>query len=117
MLRSGVVGDPPSLEGHLFAGNNFETVNLVFDQLTNYDASSVPQPMLAESWDVGTDYKQIKLNLRKGVQWHTGREFTSDDVKCNILRAPGSEGRRWTVRQPGAIGSPASTRPTSTPPS
>ena len=43
--------------------------------------------MLAESWDVGGDYKQIKLNLRKGVQCHTGREFTSDDVKYNILRA------------------------------
>ncbi|MBV9600820.1 MAG: ABC transporter substrate-binding protein [Chloroflexi bacterium] len=87
MLRSGVVGDPPSLEGHLFAGNNFETVNLVFDQLTNYDTNFVPQPMLAESWDVGADYKQIKLNLRKGVQWHSGRDFTSDDVKYNIMRA------------------------------
>jgi peptide/nickel transport system substrate-binding protein len=87
LLRSGVVGDPPSLEGHLFAGNNFETANVVFDQLTNYDAQSVPQPMLAESWDVGADYKQIKLNLRKGVQWHSGREFTSDDVKYNIMRA------------------------------
>jgi peptide/nickel transport system substrate-binding protein len=87
VLRSAVVGDPPSLEGHLFAGNNFETTLLVFDQLTNYDGNSVPQPMLAESWDVGTDYRQIKLNLRKGVQWHTGRDFTSDDVKYNILRA------------------------------
>ena len=86
-LRSAVVGDPPSLEGHLFAGNNFETTNLVFDQLTNYDSNSVPQAVLAESWDVGKDYKQIKLNLRKGVQWHTGRDFTSDDVKYNILRA------------------------------
>jgi peptide/nickel transport system substrate-binding protein len=87
LLRSAVVGDPPSLEGHLFAGNNFETTLLVFDQLTNYDNNSVPQPMLAESWDVGQDYKQIKLNLRKGVQWHTGRDFTSDDVKYNIMRA------------------------------
>jgi len=87
MLRSGVVGDPPSLEGHLFAANNFETTLLVFDQLTNYDNNSVPQPMLAESWDVGTDYKQIKLSLRKGVQWHSGRDFTSDDVKYNIVRA------------------------------
>ena len=46
MLRSSVVGEPPSLEGRLFAGNNFETVNQVFDQLTNYDANSVPQPCL-----------------------------------------------------------------------
>ncbi|MBV9582979.1 MAG: ABC transporter substrate-binding protein [Chloroflexi bacterium] len=86
-LRTGTVGDPPSLEGHLFVGNNFETANLVFDQLTNYDSNSQPQPMLAESWDVGGDYKRIKVNLRKGVQWHTGRDFTSDDVKYNVIRA------------------------------
>lgn len=86
-LRTLVVGDPPSLEGHLFAGNNYETTSLVFDQLTNYDSNFVPQPRLAESWDVGTDFKRIKLNLRKGVQWHSGREFTSDDVKYNIVRA------------------------------
>ena len=42
--------------------------------------------MLAESWDVSTDFKQIKLNLRKGVQFHSGREFTSDDVKWNCSR-------------------------------
>ena len=86
-LRTGIVGDPASLEGHLFAGFNYEHSSLVFEQLTNYDSNSVPQPMLAESWDVGGDYRQIKLNLRKGVQWHTGRDFTSDDVKYNILRA------------------------------
>ena len=45
-----------------------------------------PQPMLAESWDVAPDFKQIKFNLRKGVTCHTGREFTSDDVKWNLLR-------------------------------
>ena len=42
--------------------------------------------MLAESWDVSPDYKSIKLNLRKGVAYHDGREFTSDDVKYNFLR-------------------------------
>jgi peptide/nickel transport system substrate-binding protein len=64
-----------------------ETVGVGFDQLTNYDSNSAPQPMLAESWDIGKDYTQIKLNLRKGVQWHSGRDFTSDDVKYNITRA------------------------------
>src|SRR5919204_1661258 len=28
----------------------------------------------------------IKLTLRKGVTFHSGREFTSDDVKYNLLR-------------------------------
>jgi peptide/nickel transport system substrate-binding protein len=42
--------------------------------------------MLAESWDLSSDARQIKLNLRKGVQFHSGREFTSDDVKYTMLR-------------------------------
>jgi peptide/nickel transport system substrate-binding protein len=86
-LRAGSVGDPPSLEGHLFVSNNYETTGLVFDRLTQYDSKLQPQPMLAESWEISPDYQLIKLNLRKGVQWHSGRDFTSDDVKYNIVRA------------------------------
>jgi len=41
---------------------------------------------LAESWDINSDFTQFKLNLRKGVQYHSGREFTSDDVLWNFLR-------------------------------
>ena len=42
--------------------------------------------MLAESWDVSGDLTQLKLNLRKGVQFHSGREFTSADVEYNLMR-------------------------------
>ena len=52
----------------------------------SYDDQLLPQPELAESWDVSQDFKQMKINLRKSVVWHNGREFTSDDVKYNILR-------------------------------
>jgi peptide/nickel transport system substrate-binding protein len=45
-----------------------------------------PQPILAESWELSSDVKQIKLNLRKGVQFHDGRELTSDDVNYSLLR-------------------------------
>ena len=41
--------------------------------------------MLAESWDFSPDYKPFKLNLRKGVQYHNGRELTSEDVKYSLL--------------------------------
>ena len=59
---------------------------LAFDHLTQYDQKLQPQPMLAESWDVTPDYKQLKFNLRKGVTFHSGREFTSEDVKWNLVR-------------------------------
>jgi peptide/nickel transport system substrate-binding protein len=82
-LRVGQVGDIARLDGQLV--NAVDTTWMAFDRLTTYDEKLQPQPMLAESWDVSSDYKQIKLNLRKGVQFHTGREFTSEDVKWNIL--------------------------------
>ena len=55
------------------------------DRLTSYDANLKPQPMLAESWEFSNDFKQLKLNLRKGVQFHSGRELTSDDIKWNLM--------------------------------
>src|SRR5438094_3007410 len=85
-LRLGMVGDVSTLDGHNTTPNQFDTTWSVFDRLISYDTRLQPQPELAESWDVSTDLKQIKLNLRKNVQWHSGREFTSDDVKYNMLR-------------------------------
>lgn len=85
-LRVAIMADPASLDGHLFAAGRFDTTWLIYDRLTEYDLNIKPQPRLAESWDISTDFKRIKLNLRKGVTFHDGREFTSDDVKYNFLR-------------------------------
>jgi peptide/nickel transport system substrate-binding protein len=85
-LRVAISADPASLDGHLFAAGRFDTTWLIYDRLTEYDLSLTPQPRLAESWDISSDFKQIKLNLRKGVTFHDGRDFTSEDVKYNFLR-------------------------------
>ncbi len=85
-LRVAISADPASLDGHLFAAGRFDTTWLIYDRLTEYDLALKPQPRLAESWDISSDFKQIKLNLRKGVTFHDGRDFTSDDVKWNFLR-------------------------------
>jgi peptide/nickel transport system substrate-binding protein len=82
-LRVGVAGDVARLDGQLYSSIN--TTWMPFDRLTAYDAQLKPQPMLAESWELSTDAKRLKLNLRKGVQFHSGREFTSDDVKFNVM--------------------------------
>jgi peptide/nickel transport system substrate-binding protein len=82
-LRVGVAGDVARLDGQLYSSIN--TTWMSFDRLTAYDANLKPQPMLAESWELSSDATQLKLNLRKGVQFHTGREFTSDDVKFNVM--------------------------------
>jgi len=57
-----------------------------FDRLIDYDDKLQPQPGLAESWDLTPDFKSITFHLRKGVTYHSGRAFTSDDVKWNFMR-------------------------------
>jgi peptide/nickel transport system substrate-binding protein len=85
-LHYGTIGDFATLEGQTLLPTALDTIWSVWDRLTTYDTSMQVQPMLAESWDISSDYTQIKLNLRKGVQFHTGRELTADDVKWSLLR-------------------------------
>lgn len=59
----------------------------IFDGLLRYDDQLQPQPSLAESWTVAPDGLSITFHLRKGVKWHDGVEFTSDDVKFSALEA------------------------------
>ncbi len=58
----------------------------VFDTLVRYDEKVQPQPRLAESWQWNPDNTELTMKLRKGVLYHTGREFTSSDVKFNLDR-------------------------------
>jgi peptide/nickel transport system substrate-binding protein len=90
-LRVAISADPASLDGHLYAAGRFDTTWLIYDRLTEYDLNLKPQPALAESWDISDDFKRVQLNLRKGVTFHDGREFTSDDVKWNFLRVRDSK--------------------------
>ena len=85
-LRSAIVGDLASIDGQQSLPGINVTVGNAYEQLVRYGDNLTPQPLLAESWDLSTDGKEIKINLRKGVQFHDGHEFTSDDVKYSLLR-------------------------------
>ncbi len=86
-LRTANSTDIASLDPFQFSSNATDTTWLAFDRLISYDEMLHPQPMLAESWDISSDSRQFKFNLRQGVQYHTGRELTSDDVKYTFQRA------------------------------
>lgn len=62
------------------------TILGVFDTLIRFDAKQQPQPALAESWSYNADKTELTFKLRQGVVYHTGRAFTSDDVKFNLTR-------------------------------
>ncbi|HEY1294846.1 MAG TPA: ABC transporter substrate-binding protein [Chloroflexota bacterium] len=85
-LRMGIVGDVVSLDGNDF-GLAFDVTYPIFNDLGQEDEKLNLSPELAESFDLSSDSRTLKLNLRKGVQFHTGREMTSDDVKWEIERS------------------------------
>ncbi len=87
ILRWGQVGDLVTTDAILWSPVSNNTLGQVNEMLIEYDDDLSIMPRLAESWEQSTDNTQIKLNLRKGVEFHTGRELTSDDVEYNLLRA------------------------------
>jgi peptide/nickel transport system substrate-binding protein len=54
--------------------------------LLSYDLDLNPVPQLAESWKVSPDGLRITFNLRHGVHWHDGKEFTSADVEFSVMK-------------------------------
>ncbi|GEE03780.1 hypothetical protein nbrc107696_42260 [Gordonia spumicola] len=87
-LRVGVLGDispakflqigTGSLNGHIVAN--------VYDTLITLDhRSSTPRPSLATGWTLAPDGLSLTLDLRTGVRFHDGREFTSSDVQQSLL--------------------------------
>jgi peptide/nickel transport system substrate-binding protein len=53
-------------------------VNLM--TLILYDENIVPQPRLAESWEVSEDGRAVTFHLRRDVFWHDGEQTDAADV-------------------------------------
>jgi peptide/nickel transport system substrate-binding protein len=83
-LRVGVLGDLLGLDGHLTTG--LDSLRRVWDVVNILDEKLNTIPVLAESLDLSPDARQMTLKLRTGIQFHTGRELSSDDVVWNFNR-------------------------------
>ena len=56
------------------------------EQLVQIDASGELQPALAEEWGASKDAKIWTFKIRKGVQFHNGKDLTPDDVLATMQR-------------------------------
>lgn len=76
-------GDPQTLSG-LYAndGNSLSVVTFLAEPLVlgGENWGDKIEPALAESWTASDDGLEYTLNLRHGVKWSDGVEFTANDV-------------------------------------
>ena len=80
-------GDASTMDPH--AENELVTNaidNLVYDLLIRYDEKLNLAPALATSWK-STGTRTWIVDLRKGVKWQDGGDFTADDVVFSMERA------------------------------
>jgi oligopeptide transport system substrate-binding protein len=93
-LRTNILADPAMIDpitfSELVAG---DIMSNVYEGFTAIDENGATKPALAESWEVHDDNLGFTFKLREGVKFHSGRDFTANDVKYTYeqLLLPGNK--------------------------
>lgn len=69
---------------HPQSGNTFNFREAIFDTLVKLDDERLPEPWLAESWDLSDDGLTLTMTLRDDVAFHSGAPFDADAAAWNI---------------------------------
>ena len=85
--RRPLANDPSSLDPakqvDLYA---IAVAKQIFDGLVEFDSHLNVMPGLAQSWSASRDGLEWLFHLQQGVQFHSGREMSADDVVYSLSR-------------------------------
>ncbi len=86
ILYSAGPGDPRTFNPVLVTdATSGEVTGNLFEGLVRMnELTTLPEPGLAESWELSDGGKTITFHLRKGVKWPDGAPFTSHDVVFSL---------------------------------
>jgi ABC-type transport system substrate-binding protein len=88
-LRYGVLSAPAHFDVHQSGTvSNIGAQSPMYDTLLRHDPRDGQTiiPDLASKWEISPDGKKYTFYLRKGVKFHDGADFTSEDVKATFDR-------------------------------
>ncbi|MQC18491.1 MAG: hypothetical protein DWG80_05385 [Chloroflexi bacterium] len=86
--REAVVGTPTRINPLTEPANQAEAdlVRLIFSGLMRLRRDGLPEPELAERWEVTPDALTYTFHLQPDATWHDGAAFTAHDVAFTIGR-------------------------------
>jgi peptide/nickel transport system substrate-binding protein len=73
--------DHPARYSWLMPSNS---MRMIFEYMTVTGPDNITRPYLCESWSAGEDLKTWTFNVRKGIKFNNGDNFTADDCIFTI---------------------------------
>ncbi|NDV19005.1 ABC transporter substrate-binding protein [Pseudodesulfovibrio sp. JC047] len=90
-LKLAMDADPVSLDPQVqLSGGMLQLSHMVYDSLVRYDQDMNFVPRLATKWE-RIDDRTMRFHLREGVKFHSGNDFTAEDVVFSLNRLKRSE--------------------------
>jgi peptide/nickel transport system substrate-binding protein len=90
-LKLAMDADPVSLDPHVqLSGGMLQYSHMVFDPLVRWTRDGSFEPRLATKWEL-VNPTTTRFYLREGVKFHSGNEFTAEDVVFTIERLKKSD--------------------------
>lgn len=80
-----ITAQPPNLDPPLSSSNlTLEIAMHFFEPLFAMNKDYVPQPMLAEGYEVNEDFTEYIIKIRPGIKFHDGKDLLAEDVAASM---------------------------------